>query len=382
MGLRSELDKFLMGLQAAQQGFQSGAQAFQRMGQDEAKAKFQQRLMEIGPAAIKGDTAAQGELLQLGSASGMDLNQTFGMLVQMQPKQVQQPIGLERADVLLKEFEKKPDIVKVQRDIISKLTEGEAQKSIRSLRSQLVNEQRQGQQAAAEGRRQAESIESKLDDPKKLLSNVDQQAREFKTALEVAQSSLTGNSALDENIVFNFIARNVSGEKGPLSDSDIARVKPKTFQGTVQEFRAYLSGVPVERWTPEEREAAKAMFKRAQEKKETGFKERKKEILKSFFAGPITTSKEGEAAFRQLAKQHGLDIEVKDGAMNVVTPMSEEQSKKLKEAQPVLEELKQVDPGEHAKIMAAVQSGRTISPEKLKAKVEALKKQKAAAGVK
>jgi hypothetical protein len=61
-------------------------------------------------------------------------------------------------------------------------------------------------------------------------------------ALQKVKAAFQRGQVPDDAILFNFIARSESGEKGPLSEGDVSRIIQDVFSGRVKDWQNFLSG--------------------------------------------------------------------------------------------------------------------------------------------
>lgn len=90
--------------------------------------------------------------------------------------------------------------------------------------------------------------------------------REEESTIEMVKKAMQNKNAVDDAIVFNFVARNVTKEKGPLSDNDIQRLQGIIgVQATGAELASYFSGKNYTRLSEEQRKAVRDVVNRASE---------------------------------------------------------------------------------------------------------------------
>lgn len=134
-----------------------------------------------------------------------------------------------------------------------------------------ISEQRQATETA---RRAGESVQNqrknvgaKMDPLFKEFSEADSQYSRVKEALN--QKTRPGDA-----VVFNFLARNVAGERGPLSNDDITRFASRAFGGDVQSAENFFDGGTTSILTPDQRKAFDDLLNLAADKYE-GYKSRR-----------------------------------------------------------------------------------------------------------
>lgn len=378
MGLRSRLDEFLSGLGQAQKGFQSASKTFDQMGLDRAKQAFQERMQAIGPQAISGDVASQAELLKLGGEAGIDPAEALKMAQAWQPKPQKQPIGTERAKELAATLPKSSGIdMEATIKMLEAQDEAEATRNIRNLRSSATQLISAGQRGAGESRRSKESIQKDLFTPIAQSSlKIKQEKTDFMKQLNQVDGFLKQGGAIAENAVLNFVARNISLEKGPLSDSDINRIVPKTGIATAQEFFNFISGNPSDKWTPEIKAAVREMFQVARGKAEVGFNEKLENVYKTVAQNSVyIDDPEVRDRLKKSAKESGLDLEFTgEGIVKTKKIIDPEIAKSMKESETELNELKKISPAAYEIVIKAAQdSGVKIRPGDVRKVIEAQK---------
>jgi hypothetical protein len=78
--------------------------------------------------------------------------------------------------------------------------------------------------------------------------------KEERALLNVKDAIKRGDNASDA-IVFNWVARAVANEKGPLNEGDIQRLKNETFEGKAEQFSNWLKGGTITNLTEAQRKS-------------------------------------------------------------------------------------------------------------------------------
>lgn len=129
---------------------------------------------------------------------------------------------------------------------IQKSKEGMSDKEIDYMKSLLNTNltNKALQQQGRNSRFEESQLLKKEDTLRKDLTKVSDDLAEDQQKLSTLEINLgSGDYQKVANSLSNF-SRAVSGEKGVLTDSDIARVLPKNFQGSLARFAAYFSETP------------------------------------------------------------------------------------------------------------------------------------------
>lgn len=78
--------------------------------------------------------------------------------------------------------------------------------------------------------------------------------REKDYGLKEIRQALDRNTAIADNLVFNYVARQIGGEKGPLNEGDIQRAQGIIgFQGKAEEAKAFFTGKNYEKLSPDQK---------------------------------------------------------------------------------------------------------------------------------
>jgi len=190
----------------------------------------------------------------------------------------------------------------------------DAQKALISGYQKGKDQERLGSEA---GRRSAQNVQSQRSAWAKRANKIESDATAFEGQAKVVKDALNAGSLPGDAVVFNFLARAVAGEKGPLSDSDISRFSSRAFGGDVQKFENFLSGQTTATLTPDQR----AAFRELLEIKTKNAAQDKEKLIQSMFEDskgdyPLLfgSGKEPDAAVKTRAERFGFDY--KDGAFS------------------------------------------------------------------
>jgi len=247
------LQRYLQSLDAAS-GSLEKAQADQRAAeQDDLRAQLLAEapgLLEQGNfnelavgLAETGDPSSLRSLIAQGVKSqGSDAAPTLGadrlgqLYPQLAPEQIQ---GLEGLDI----------------------------KEQRLAAQGIVRDSRAGERIQEQKRAEDRRIVSeKQGDFRKWSGDFDKftaKVKEEERAINKVKAALKQGSLPADSVVFNFLARNLAGEKGPLSDSDIARFKGAYGEETFNKVTDYVRGSGKSTLTDAQRTAYKDLVKLA-----------------------------------------------------------------------------------------------------------------------
>lgn len=163
---------------------------------------------------------------------------------------------------------------------IQKARDGVSDKEIDSMKAQLANntvkQQLQAMQGMGRDARFGASQDLKKEDTlRKDLAGINDKVAEATSMMAGIEENLaSGDYQKIANTLSNF-SRSVGGEKGVLTDQDIARVLPKNFQGSLAKFTAYFGATPSAQIPPE---YTKALVELTQTAKRRGMEKFQKEL--------------------------------------------------------------------------------------------------------
>lgn len=93
-----------------------------------------------------------------------------------------------------------------------------------------------------------------------VLNKTQDAFRENDYKIKEINDAFKRKTSIDDNLVFNYIARQVGGEKGPLNVDDIQRVQGVIgFKGRAEELKAYFTGDTYKKLSPQQRDALRAI---------------------------------------------------------------------------------------------------------------------------
>lgn len=139
---------------------------------------------------------------------------------------------------------------------IQKARDGISDKEIDSMKAQLSNNTVKQQLTAMQGMGRAERFNEsqtlkKEDTLRKDVAGIGDKVAEANALMGGIEENLaSGDYQKVANTLSNF-SRAVGGEKGVLTDQDIARVLPKNFQGSIARFTSYFGATPSAQIPPE-----------------------------------------------------------------------------------------------------------------------------------
>lgn len=239
MGLREAL----LEMQAANEMTGAAAQSAQNLRQQVERERLAEQLrsgQQVAPQEIAAGASLSGNQTPINLLmSGMSKSSKEGEA--FTPEQLK-AAGLSDEEVQLAASIKSPSrqqtfITDIQKKNKRNLEESEAG--------------RRGQEIGRKQGEQFRKIEKEFADTDKTYSMVQD---------VLAKKEL---SVPEQGLVFNFLARNVAGEKGPLSDQDVARYSARTGIGSMEQLKNYMSGDAKMTLSPQQKIALKDMFTEA-----------------------------------------------------------------------------------------------------------------------
>lgn len=314
MGLRKSLDDLFL-LEEASKGFADAGTAF-----SQAQAGSQLRDQAAGLL----QSGQLGELASLAFGAGDP--SLFRTLIEQQakaqfPTTTAKPLGLEQATQLgTALLGRNP----TQTELASAvgLPQEEARQTLSAIASRESARESGARQENAEARRQrTDLIKVRANVVKDFDKELSELAKEEK-AHKAVKAAFERGKVPDDAILFNFIARNVAGEKGPLSDSDVSRIQARVFGNDAQKMANFFTGQSTSMLSTEQRKAFNDIIKDATAK----FGEFKQERLQTRLGDALVAAPEllsrGEKfdqALSSRAEREGFKI-LRDGETLRVVP--------------------------------------------------------------
>lgn len=242
MGLRNELDDLLL-LQQASQGF---ADAGQRLRQQAATRKLQQE----APALLaSGDIAGITGLLS-GVDNGETLRQLLVEKVKAGGKEKKPSLTIEQLQASF------PEVPTPRLAAFVGLPSDEQFAGINQIRG-LEAEERQGKETERRSRGELQGLRNNVRGAtEKDIKALDEERRQ----LDKVKLSLVKGTTSGDAVAFNFLARALAGEKGPLSNDDINRFVARAFAGDLQKFENFVTGKTTSILTPDQKKAFKELI--------------------------------------------------------------------------------------------------------------------------
>ena len=253
MGLRSDLEDILA-LQELTGGFATSAQQLRQ------QAANQQLAQELPGLLAQND---YGQIAALaGQTNDPSLRRSIvekQMAAQLKPAGVGGKIPLTREQVRIKLIgtpqEGNDEVIDSIAGINNLPTQ---EKFILDYSVGGRQETRRKQQAGQFGATFGEKLTKAKDDQRKAfisgIEEVEKPYKEFEEGYKNVQGALSTRSKTGDAIVFNFVARSIGNEKGPLARDDIQRLIQETFGMKAAELQNYLQGKDVSVLSPAQRE--------------------------------------------------------------------------------------------------------------------------------
>lgn len=242
MGLRNQLQD-LLAIQELSGGFAKSAQGMREQAGQQVLAQQAPGLIEsgripevLGLATAAGDTDLMRQVISAGlkkkdptETPSLDLMKLKSAFPGVPESQLQPLVGLPAKD---------------------QLTAAGQIRGFESEERQSTETQRRMRQ---EVQGQRVKVGAKVDPAFKAIE-------EEERSLEKVREAMKKGTLPADAVVFNFLARNLAGEKGPLSDQDRAQFVSKAFAGDAQAFSNWLTGRSTSKMTDEQRAAFKELI--------------------------------------------------------------------------------------------------------------------------
>lgn len=221
------------------------------------------------------------------------------IILQNMTKPTQAKLTAEQIPSWVPEEEKQKIITAPTLDA-QQLLMGSMQKDISENRQQLDAERR----SREEKQKQRNLFTSRFDKEDSELRE------EERTIAKVKESIKLGQMPADA-VVFNFLARGVAGEKGPLSNDDIRRFAARAFEGDMQKVQNFVAGGTTSVLTDEQRAAYQDLVNVAVKNFDEYRDRRTGELFaRSTTDFPLLQSDDGyDKAITQRAKDRGFEVQ-------------------------------------------------------------------------
>lgn len=235
--MESALDTYLRQLRGATESLQAGSEAMQKYTSAkklrELGAQMPEMIKEKGMMGFAGellpyDPATARQLIKDAGSGNAKAGLSFEKLQAMNPGNVPED--------------------KVRGIADSGLDAEKQTKMLLGLGSANLQQTSEGRRARGEVQMPLKEFTEKFNGFEKETANLDKSFKNVDTALR--QKTLPADA-----VVFNFLARNVAGEKGPLSDNDRAQFVSKAFAGNEQAAENFFTGRSTSKLTNEQRKA-------------------------------------------------------------------------------------------------------------------------------
>lgn len=92
------------------------------------------------------------------------------------------------------------------------------------------------------------------------VSKIKKEFRERDQSIKNVQGSYELGKVAGDSVLFNYVARNIAGEKGPLSEGDVARIISETIGTTQNKVLNYFKNKDTSVFTPEQRQTMKDLI--------------------------------------------------------------------------------------------------------------------------
>ena len=147
------------------------------------------------------------------------------------------------------------------------------------------------------------------------LSKISKNIRESDELFANVKDSIEKGTLPADAVVFNFLARKLAGEKGPLSDQDRDQFVARSFGGKLEEYNNFIAGRSSSKLRPEQREAFKELIQQAvknyQKQKDSAIYD----TLEQAVGGkPLLFTDKPDRLANDFAKKHGLEYTNVDGS--------------------------------------------------------------------
>lgn len=173
------------------------------------------------------------------------------------------------------------------------------------------------QQAVAAERRDVADVRSERKAFREDFEKEKTKLEEEKRAIDKTISAFKQGTVTGDAVVFNFIARNISGDKGSLSEGDIARILSRNLGGDAQRVINFVTNVNASVLTSDQRKAYGKLLQMAQQNYSRYRDERlgeKLQMAQSDF--PRLFEKGADKSVVDRAKSEGFDVKVTTGGVS------------------------------------------------------------------
>ena len=146
------------------------------------------------------------------------------------------------------------------------------------------------------------------------LSKISKNIRETDELYNNVKDAMAKGTLPADAVVFNFLARKLANEKGPLSDSDRAQFISRAFEGDKQKFDNFISGASTSPLTDEQRQAFKDLIDQSVKNYEKVKASAVEDTLSQAIGGkPDLFTDTADKLATDFAKKYGFEYTKKDG---------------------------------------------------------------------
>lgn len=233
--MATAIEQYLSGLQAGSEGLQGALDIKKKQEEEALLADLAQRAPELLQSGQQAELLAQ--LSPLDGGAGLREAAFAGLKAQNQP---QEPGALSAEQLLALDPNLRPEQVEVLAGIQDPNQQRQFTRSLVQQPREDAARRREAQQRIGQSERSAKRQElfKWADDFNKLEKDISEERR----SLEKVKAAMASNTIPGVAVGLNFIARNMAGEKGPLSNDDLTRLRGKYAESTLKEIQNYFSG--------------------------------------------------------------------------------------------------------------------------------------------
>lgn len=205
-----------------------------------------------------------------------------------------------------------PNLTDAQAQMVSALPADEQRQWLRAIQLPKEAGQRINISMANLGERQTSREESNKEMWIKETSKLRSDLRAEESSLRKVKAALEQGTVPADAVVFNFLARSVAGEKGPLSDQDRAVFMGKYGEKTYNEVLEYIRGRGESTLLPEQRQAFKDLVELAANDYDRRREASLKEQLTKAFDYNLYSKKDGKVEFDPAVRRQAKELGFKE----------------------------------------------------------------------
>jgi hypothetical protein len=170
----------------------------------------------------------------------------------------------------------------------------------------------------AENRRIKETVQKQRNALSSELSKISKNIRESDELFSNVKDSLAKGTLPADAVVFNFLARKLAGEKGPLAVQDREQFVNRAFGGDLQKAANFFSGESTTVLSPEQRQAFKDLVNQSVKNYERVKASSIEDTLTQAIGGkPDLFTDKADRLATDFAKKYGYEFKNQDGSWDL-----------------------------------------------------------------